>query len=454
MNHQFDLDFTISRLGKPRFKSPLELSHVEGDFVSNFIEDGERILCDHSLSFIQPYIREGKEPPSFEAAGPRDKVFFNPTDVRAAIVSCGGLCPGINDVIRGIVLSLNFHYRVHEVYGIQYGYKGLVEASMLSPIHLTPKLVEDITSLGGTYLGSSRGPQSVEEMVDFLVKNRFNLLFTIGGDGTQRGALAISKEIERRKLAISVIGIPKTIDNDIRFIEKSFGFETAFSEGARVLKCAHAEANGAENGIAIVKLMGRQSGFLAATAALASGEANFVLIPEVPFDLDPPYGFLQALEDRILRRKHALVVVAEGAGQNLLAQEGEGEQRKDASGNLKLKDIGVFLKEKVAAHFTSSEIDVSIKYIDPSYIVRSLPSTPSDSMYCQQLAHNAVHAAMSGRTGLVVGYWQSAFTHIPIDAAVSSRKVLDTEGDLWLSVLQSTDQPRRMYNSTKPECEK
>ncbi|MDP8245442.1 MAG: ATP-dependent 6-phosphofructokinase [Candidatus Hinthialibacter antarcticus] len=445
MSDCHDVDFTISRLGKARFPSPLELSHVDGDFISNFVEDDERILFDNTLNALKQYKSEKCEPPSFEAAGPRDKIFFNPPSVKAAIVTCGGLCPGLNDVIRGIVLSLNYHYGVHEVYGIQYGYKGLVERSMLPPIHLTPKVVEDIPSRGGTFLGSSRGPQDAAEMVDFMVKNGFNMLFTIGGDGTQRGSLAVRDEVKKRGLEISVIGIPKTIDNDVRFVEKSFGFETAYSKGADVLGCAHVEATGAENGIAIVKLMGRQSGFLAATAALASGEANFVLIPEVPFDLDPPDGFLPALEERILRRKHAVVVVAEGAGQKLMDQQAE-KEKQDASGNVKLKDIGVFLKEEVKKYFTKREIPVSIKYIDPSYIVRSLPATPSDSMYCLQLAHNAVHAAMSGRTGMLVGHWHSAFTHVPIEAAVSERKMLDTEGDLWLSVLQTSDQPRRMFN--------
>lgn len=445
MNGCQDADFTISRLGKARFKSPLELSHVDGDFVANFVEDDERILYDNTLLALTRYKTEERQPASFEAAGPRDRIFFNPSGVKAAIVTCGGLCPGLNDVIRGIVLSLNYHYGVHQVYGIQYGYKGLVERSMLPPIHLTPKLVEDIPSRGGTFLGSSRGPQEPSEMVDFMAKNGFNILFTIGGDGTQRGSLAVRDEIRKRGLDISVIGIPKTIDNDVQFVEKSFGFETAFSKGSDVLMCAHAEATGAENCIAIVKLMGRQSGFLAATAALASGEANFVLIPEVPFDLDPPDGFLPALEERILKRKHALVVVAEGAGQKLMDEQA-GSDKKDASGNIKLKDIGVFLKEEVGNYFAEREIPVTIKYIDPSYIVRSLPATPSDSMYCLQLAHNAVHAAMSGRTGMLVGYWHSAFTHVPIEAAVSKRKMLDTEGDLWLSVLQTSGQPRRMFN--------
>ena len=448
MNDFHDADLTISKLGKARFQSPLELSHIDGDYVANFVGDDERILLDNTLQNFNQCVKESQPPLSFEAAGPRDRIFFNPSNVKAAIVTCGGLCPGLNDVIRGIVLSLNYHYGVHEAYGIQYGYKGLVERSMLPPIHLTPQMVENIPSRGGTLLGSSRGPQAPSEMVDFMAKNGFNLLFTIGGDGTQRGSLAIRDEVKKRGLDIAVIGVPKTIDNDVYFVEKSFGFETAFSKGADVLMCAHAEATGAENCIAIVKLMGRQSGFLAATAALASGETNFVLIPEVPFDLDPPDGFLPALEQRILRRKHALVVVAEGAGQNLMEKQVEGK-RKDASGNVKLKDIGIFLKEEVQKYFAKREISVSIKYIDPSYIVRSLPATPADSMYCLQLAHNAVHAAMSGRTGMLVGYWHSSFTHVPIEAAVSKRKMLDSEGDLWLSVLQTSDQPRRMFNINK-----
>lgn len=440
------LDLTVQRLGKPRFNSPLQLSSIDGDYIANFVDDSARILYHNRLNSVLQTVQVGKELVSFEAAGPRKQIFFNATDVTAAIVTCGGLCPGINDVIRGLVHSLYYSYGVNHILGIHYGFKGLVEKSMLNPIELTPKVVEDIANQGGTFLGSSRGPQEPSAMVDYMVRNKINMLFTIGGDGTQRGAMAIAEEVKRRELDIAVIGIPKTIDNDISLVERSFGFNTAFAVASEVLMSAHAEAEGAYNGIAIVKLMGRQSGFLTCTAALATGEVNFILIPEVPFDLDPPNGFLPELEKRLLQRHHALIVVAEGAGQEFIQAEADG-LGTDASGNQKLADIGVYLKSKVTDYFNEREIEARVRYIDPSYYVRSVPAIPSDRMYCLQLAHNAVHAAMSGRTSMLVGYWNGTITHIPIHAAVSERKVVDPESDLWLSVLQSSGQARWMKNS-------
>ncbi|NPU99322.1 MAG: ATP-dependent 6-phosphofructokinase [Candidatus Omnitrophica bacterium] len=438
-------DFTICRLGPPRYASPMQLSHIMGDLIANFVADEERILYDESLSSIRKYLERGIDPPAFEAAGPRDRIYFKPEDVTAAIVTCGGLCPGLNDVIQGIVQSLYFHYGVRRILGIRYGFKGLVENSGLEPIPLDPAAVNQIHTRGGTMLGSSRGPQPVEAMVDFMVRRGINLLFTIGGDGTQRGAMALVEEIQKRKLEIAVIGVPKTIDNDVLFVEKSFGFETAYSVATTVLLSAHAEAVGACNGIAIVKLMGRESGLLTATAAVASGEVNFTLVPEVPFDLDPPNGFLAALERRILKRHHALVVVAEGAGQDLITK-GSAERERDASGNPKLADIGGFLQERVKTYFKDRGIEAVVRYIDPSYMVRSLQAIPSDRMYCLRMAHAAVHAAMSGRTGMLVGSWKSQLSHVPIEAVVTGRKSLDPESDLWLSVLESTGQPNRMVN--------
>jgi len=423
----------------------MQLSHIMGDLIANFVADEERILYDESLSSIRKYLERGIDPPAFEAAGPRDRIYFKPEDVTAAIVTCGGLCPGLNDVIQGIVQSLYFHYGVRRILGIRYGFKGLVENSGLEPIPLDPAAVNQIHTRGGTMLGSSRGPQPVEAMVDFMVRRGINLLFTIGGDGTQRGAMALVEEIQKRKLEIAVIGVPKTIDNDVLFVEKSFGFETAYSVATTVLLSAHAEAVGACNGIAIVKLMGRESGLLTATAAVASGEVNFTLVPEVPFDLDPPNGFLAALERRILKRHHALVVVAEGAGQDLITK-GSAERERDASGNPKLADIGGFLQERVKTYFKDRGIEAVVRYIDPSYMVRSLQAFPSDRMYCLRMAHAAVHAAMSGRTGMLVGSWKSQLTHVPIEAVVTGRKSLDPESDLWLSVLESTGQPNRMVN--------
>jgi 6-phosphofructokinase 1 len=402
-----------------------------------FTDDDEHILYHRDLNSIEEYLQKDEDPPSFEAAGPREKVFFDPSRLSCGIVTCGGLCPGINDVIRAIVMSLHYHYGVTKIYGFQYGYRGLVPAYGLEPMELTPQLVTPINEMGGTILASSRGNQDVSVMVDTLEKMNIGILFCIGGDGTQRGALAISEEASKRGLRISVIGIPKTIDNDVSFVQKTFGFETAVAEAKRATYAAHVEAIGAPNGIGLVKLMGRDSGFIAAYSVLVDNQVNFCLVPEVPFSLEV---FLQALQERIRSRGHAVIVVAEGTGQHLFDAAGE----KDASGNVKYGDIGIFLRDAIRDHFKGIGEEVNIKYIDPSYIIRSQPANPHDSAFCLLMGHSAVHAGMAGRTGMIVGFWNHQFTHVPTRLAVGKRKKIDPVGKLWSGVLATTGQPVQM----------
>ncbi|MFC1529076.1 ATP-dependent 6-phosphofructokinase, partial [Candidatus Latescibacterota bacterium] len=343
--------------------------------------DDESIVYNPKLEHLKTHFSKGIDPPSMEIAGPREKIFFNPSDVRTAIVTCGGLCPGINDVIRALFMELYYRYHVKDVIGIRYGFSGLVPRIGRPPVVITVGMVENIHRNGGTFLGSSRGPQDSKEIVDFLERERINILFTIGGDGTQRGSLEIAEEIGRRKLNIGIIGIPKTIDNDISFVERSFGFRTAVSIAKDILQSGHEEARGAFYGVTVVKLMGRNSGFIAAMAAIASGDANFVLVPEVPFDLDGKRGFLQELERRLEERNHALIVVAEGAGQDLLEKDDKLNKR-DVSGNIILGDIGVYLRDRIAERFNSGWHAATVKYIDPSYIIRSSPANADDSVFC------------------------------------------------------------------------
>ncbi len=438
------LDFRIERLGPAAIESPL--CSAWSNEVKLFVHDDERTLYDTTgVSWYHNELPTHLDPYTLEVAGPREFIFFEPSQTRAAIVTCGGLCPGINNVIRGLTHMLLLQYRIKEVLGIRYGYAGMVPQGY-DPIVLTLPLIESIHDQGGTFLGSSRGPQPIDSMLQFLKQHEINILFSIGGDGTQRGAAEIAKLARAQKMPLSVIGIPKTIDNDLNYVEKTFGFETAFSIADMVLKAAHAEAKGAFNGIAIVKLMGRHSGYITTLASLANGNVNFTLIPEVPFDLHGPHGFLKILERRILARGHAVIAVAEGAGQDLLADEVE-KLGHDASGNKRLADIGVALKRFIEQHFHDQQIPVNVRYIDPSYIIRSAPATPNDSVFCLQLAHHAVHAAMSGRTSMVVGLWKNTFIHVPLKEVVKGRKELDPNSPLWLSLLQSTGQPRIMKNS-------
>jgi 6-phosphofructokinase 1 len=437
------LDFTIETLGPAQYTSPLH-EHLEClSSRMGFVEDTDRIVYDPSIASIKAWMAREMDPPSMEVAGPRRKLFFNPSSFRAAIVTAGGLCPGLNDVIRALYMEMHYIYRVKEVLGIRYGFSGLVPRVGQPPIVLTPAMVANIHKDGGTILGSSRGPQDPKEMVDFLERERVNALITIGGDGSQRGALSLANEIEHRGLKIAVVGIPKTIDNDISFVERSFGFETAVAIAKDVLSAAHEEARGAFNGVAVVKLMGRHSGFIAAEAAVANGDANFVLVPEIPFDLDGDKGLLRVLERRLEDRRHALIVVAEGAGQHLFD---DAEKVYDASGNVKFNDIGVLLRDRIAEHFSTGWSAATVKYIDPSYMIRSAPASADDSILCSRLGQNAVHAALSGRTKMIVGLWNNTFTHVPMSMVISRRRRLDPASPEWLSVLESTGQPATLKN--------
>ncbi len=418
-------DFTITKLGDCRIPSPLKLG--------GFTHDDQRVLFRTTLASVQTCIAQGKEPPSMEVAGPREKIYFDPSKLKCGIVTCGGICPGLNDVIRAIVLSLYHHYGVKKVFGLKFGFEGLSYRYGHEPVELTPDSVEGINEKGGTILGSSRGNQDLGEMVDTLEQMNIGLLFTIGGDGTLKGSRGISEEVTRRGLKIGIIGIPKTIDNDILYIEKSFGFETAVAEAQRATSAANVEATGARNGVGLVRLMGRESGFISATTVLCDSNVNFCLIPEVPFTLD---GFLGALRERVEKRGHAVVIVAEGAGQDLLQATGE----RDASGNVRFADIGLFLKSAISDYFREHEVELNLKYIDPSYIIRSLSANAHDSSFCLLLGHNAVHAGMTGRTNMVVGFSHGTFTHVPIPLAVSGRKKIDPGSALWSSVLSTTGQ--------------
>ena len=426
----------ITILGPRTVKSPLRRAASCGEDQSTFVPDGARVR-------YQVECETGKDLPDnifFEKAGPRESLFFNPGDAKAAIVTCGGICPGLNNVIRSAVLEVYHNYGVKNILGIRYGYAGLNPEVGLPPMALTPEVVSDIHEEGGTVLGSSRGPQDPGVMVDFLMRQKVNVLFCIGGDGTLRGAHAIAQEAEKRGLPIAVIGIPKTIDNDVMFTARTFGMITATEKAREVLDCAHNEACSAFNGVGLVKVMGRDAGFIAAATTLASQDVNFCLIPEVPFVLEGKSGLLQALGQRLEERHHAVVVVAEGAGQDLVkSMPGE----TDASGNKRYADIGPFLKEQIVAWCQRAKIPVDVKYFDPSYFIRSVPANCDDAMLCDQLARHAVHAGMAGKTDMMVGIWHGTFTYIPIALAVGQKKRVDPDGALWAGVLAATGQPRR-----------
>ena len=432
-------DLKVDRLGPGSHPSP-------ADVDDRFVDEEDSVAAFSDMMEMRRYLEGGVPIPAFEPAGARRDLFFDPLRVRCAVVTCGGLCPGENDVIRSIYLTLRDAYGVRDLLAFYYGYSGMARNPLMPAEPLQDSRIEGIHADGGTILGASRGAPPVEEMVDTLQRLGVDILFTIGGDGTFRGAMAICAEIARRGLPIAVVGLPKTIDNDLLWVERTFGFATAVEEARRAINGAHIEAKGAWNGIGLVKLMGRHSGFIAAHASLANSDVTFCLVPEVEFSLDGEKGFLRTLERRLGRWRHALIVVAEGAGQELIEQESPTEV--DASGNVKLADVGMFLKKRIGEYFKARGIANAIKYIDPSYIVRSLPASSVDSELCLMFGQYAVHAAMAGRTNMFVSFWNQRFTHVPFAATAGRRKQIDPRGELWQAVLAATRQPARMYDDT------
>jgi len=426
----------IPTLGKATLTSPMHERTGDTERIS-FVSDDSRILIDVNEARVNRMVEEGQTLPCFELAGPRRRIYFDPSKLKCALVTCGGLCPGINDIIRSIVLELHYAYGVRNIFGIRYGLQGFIARYGHELMDLTPTTVGNIHDRGGTVLGSSRGPQDVDEIIDSLERMNIGLLFMIGGDGTLTAAGRIADAILERGLKIGVVGVPKTIDNDIYMVSRSFGFDTAVDVATQAIISAHNEAEGYPNGIGLIKLMGRHSGFIAATAALAQQDVNFVLVPEVDFDLDGPCGLLYEIEKRLEERKHAVVVVAEGAGQKFF--EGEKSER-DASGNIKLKDIGPYFKDTISAYFSDKGTDVTIKYIDPSYMIRSLPANANDRVFCNFLGRNSVHAGMAGKTNMLIGNWNNHFVHVPMKVIAGKRKFMEPKGSLWRSALEATGQ--------------
>ena len=441
-DQKVNLEYVIETLGEAKIDSPIKktesMSCLEIDHHRIFVDDSEQMIINLTMDNYRQLCRGVVEPESLELAGPREKIYFDPTKVKAAIVTAGGLCPGLNDVIRSLVITLYHIYGVRNILGVKFGYQGLLPEYGHELIELTPEFVSSIHEFGGTVLSSSRGIYDIGEIADSLERLNINVMFTVGGDGTFIAAYKICKEIKSRGLKIAIVGIPKTIDNDIHMVARSFGFDTAVDAAAEVIRSAHTESLGAPNGIGLVKLMGRESGFISASASLAQREVNYVLIPEADFDLEGEFGLLKELEKRIRDRQHAVIVVAEGAGQKFFTGE---KQELDPSGNVRLGDIGPFLADRIKEHFKSIGIEINLKYIDPSYLIRSRPANSSDRIYCGFLGGKAVHAAMAGKTAVLISQWNNTYVHVPLKVAVGPRKKIRLNGLLWHSVLESNGQP-------------
>lgn len=424
----------IANLGPAKIPNVIaDLSSAHESFNA-FVPDGEGVTVD-------PFHRPGQERADvfFEHAGPREHIYFDPSKLKAAIVTCGGLCPGINSLVRAIVLQLHYIYGVRNIVGVRFGLQGFIPSYGHDLVELNTETVQEIHGRGGSFLGMSRGGQPIDEVVDTLERQNIGVLFMIGGDGTLHAAKQIYEEITARKLKTGVVAIPKTIDNDIGYVERTFGFQTAVEAAAQAILGAHNEATGAPHGIGLVKLMGRHSGFVAAFATLALSDVNYCLIPEADFDLEGPDGLLACLDERLRNRGHAVVVVAEGAGQKYFQGEAGGT---DASGNVKLGDIGVLLRDRINGYFAKKGREITLKYIDPSYLIRSMPANSNDRIYTGFLAHSAVHAALAGKTGMMVSLWGNHNVHVPIELAISYHAHVDPDGGLWRAVREGTGQSR------------
>ncbi|CAD6240244.1 unnamed protein product [Miscanthus lutarioriparius] len=351
----------------------------------------------------------------FRRAGPRQRVYFQSDEVNAAIVTCGGLCPGLNTVIRELVCGLYDMYGVTSVVGIEGGYKGFYSKNT---VPLTPKSVNDIHKRGGTILGTSRGGHDTAKIVDCLQDRGINQVYIIGGDGTQKGASVIYEEVRRRGLKCSVVGIPKTIDNDIAVIDKSFGFDTAVEEAQR------------------------RSMLLMLRLRVQRMALDCCLIPESPFYLERKGGLLEFIEKRLKDNGHMVIVVAEGAGQDLIAKSMNFMDTQDASGNKLLLDVGLWLSQKIKDHFKKKpSFPITLKYIDPTYMIRAVKSNASDNVYCTLLAHSALHGAMAGYTGFTVAPVNGRHAYIPFYRITEKQNKVVITDRMWARVLCSTNQP-------------
>ncbi|XP_027921497.1 ATP-dependent 6-phosphofructokinase 5, chloroplastic-like [Vigna unguiculata] len=368
-------------------------------------------------------------------AGPREKIYYKPEEVKAAIITCGGLCPGLNDVIRQIVITLEI-YGVKNIVGIPFGYRGFSDKE-LTEVPLSRRVVQNIHLSGGSLLGVSRGGPAVSDIVDSLEERGINMLFVLGGNGTHAGANAIHLECCKRRLKVSVIGVPKTIDNDILLMDKTFGFDTAVEEAQRAINSAYIEAHSAYHGIGVVKLMGRSSGFIAMQASLSSGQVDICLIPEVPFNFHGPRGVLSHLKFLLETKGSAVVCVAEGAGQNLLQKT----NATDASGNVVFGDIGVYIQQETKKYFKEIGIHADVKYIDPTYMIRAIRANASDGILCTVLGQNAVHGAFAGYSGITVGLCNTHYAYFPIPEVISHPRLVDPNSRMWHRCLTSTGQP-------------
>mmetsp|Transcript_20291 Transcript_20291/g.48093 ORF Transcript_20291/g.48093 Transcript_20291/m.48093 type:complete len:415 (+) Transcript_20291:167-1411(+) len=359
------------------------------------------------------------------------QLFWEPNKVKAAVVTCGGLCPGLNSIIRGVTKCLWNEYGVREILGITAGYNGLSDPETHPPVKLTEEMVRDIHMKGGSIIKAARGGFDAEKICDNLQRLGITVLFLVGGDGTQFAGHLLYEAARKRRLAVSIVGIPKSIDNDVVLFDRTFGFDTAVAKASEVIRNALVEASSCDRGVGIVKLMGRDSGFVAMHAATAADVVDLCMIPEVKVDMK---DVIEHVDATLAKKKYMVIAVAEGAGQELVSTG-----KQDDTGHTVYGDIGVFLKDTLNKHLKAS--GGRTFYIDPSYIIRSVPITPNDHIYCVRLANDAVHTAMRGYTGVCVGAMHNVVCMLPSRLIASGKKKVRPHSSSWQGCVQTCNMP-------------
>ena len=428
-------DLAIARLGERTIDTPLRDLLGGREESVHYVTETDRVLLDDTLGVAKR--RSAGTPaelPAFNPGGPREKLYFEPSTVTAAIVTCGGLCPGLNNVVRALVLQLANAYGVKSILGFRNGYSGLTDTS--APLALTPELVRDIHNRGGTILGTSRGGQEPAAMVDTLARHRVDMLFVIGGDGSLRGAQKIAAKPPPATAARRG-GHPE----DHRQRHSVDRPELRLPD--RVRPRRRVDPRRAHRG----RVHRRRRG-----TGQADGPAQ--RLHRLLCDTRQPRSRLRPDPRSLLPARQLPALPAQARRSAGARSRGRRRGRRagavprsaetDASGNARLGDIGALLRERVTAHFAQHGTPLSLRYVDPGYAIRSVPANAFDAVYCARLAQAAVHAGMAGFTSMVVARWHGRFIHLPIALATATRNQVDPHGDLWMSVLEATGQPKHL----------
>ena len=405
------------------------------------------------MDVIAQFQARAQPVPAFLEAGPRRMLFHEPQSVRAVVVTSGGLAPGLNCVVHGIVTRHWNTYGVNAarrggIFGIYDGFVGLYNKPLdKTPASLRPEITEPWLDRGGSMLGARRfHEQELGELADQitanLALNDINILYVIGGDGSLKVAHEIAQRAKARN--ISVVGIPKTMDNDVLWVWQSFGFNTAVQKAAEVVNTMHAEAESTRR-VGLIELFGAESGFVAANATLASGHVDLVLVPEIFLALCPQQ--CEALLDRFIEylsqtvrskeRAHAIVVLAEGVGELFKQRQvklgGQPVSGKNFAGELR-DFLQGGLKDPLGR-----VVDVFVN--QPRHNIRAVPANAYDQIYCARLGALAVDNALAGYTDVMVSQWLTEYVLVPLELVALGKKSIPPGGMFWKQVVSSTGQP-------------